>query len=68
MTAQPELHPQFIVDADGQRQAVVLPIAEYEALLEDLADLASVAERKAELTIGHQQVVEELRRDGLLAD
>jgi hypothetical protein len=39
---------QFLVDAEGRKQSVVLPIKEYEDLLEDLADLAVIAERKNE--------------------
>lgn len=39
---------QFLVDENGRRQSVLLPIKEYEDLLEDLADLAIIAERKDE--------------------
>lgn len=41
---------QFQTDAQGRRTAVVLPIAEYERLLEDVHDLAVVAERRDEPT------------------
>ena len=41
---------RFIVDEQGKRQAIVLPIKEYEELLEDLADLAVIAERADEPT------------------
>lgn len=63
-----ELHPEFITDADGHRKFVVLPIAEYEALMEDLADLVVVAERREEPTTSHESIREELKRDGFLAD
>lgn len=66
--ATPALHPEYITDADGRRKAVVLPIDEYESLVEDLADLALLAERRGEPTSSHQEVVDELRRDGLLPD
>ncbi len=39
---------RFVVDEEGRRKSVVLPIREYEGLLEDLADLAVIAERKDE--------------------
>jgi hypothetical protein len=68
MTAETALHPEYITDADGRRKAVVLPIEEYESLVEDLADLAVLAERSGEPTISHQDVINELRRDGLLPD
>ena len=64
MTAKPALHPEYITDADGRRKTVVLPIEEYESLVEDLADLAALAERRSEPTSFHQEVMAELRRDG----
>jgi PHD/YefM family antitoxin component YafN of YafNO toxin-antitoxin module len=57
---------QYITDASGQKRGVLLPLEEYERLMEDLADLALVAERRDEATIPHEQFVKELRRDGLL--
>jgi hypothetical protein len=57
---------KYITDDHGERSAVVLPIADYEKLLEDLNDLAVVAERRGEPTIPHEQFVSELKRDGLL--
>lgn len=41
---------QFLVDKAGRKSAVLLPIAEYEALLADLADLVIIAERRSEPT------------------
>ena len=57
---------QYSTDERGERTAVVLPIAEYEQLLEDLDDLAVVAERREEPTIPHEQFVDELKHDGIL--
>ena len=57
---------QYLTDERGERTAVVLPIAEYEQLLEDLEDLAVVAERRDEPTIPHEQFIDELKRDGIL--
>ena len=57
---------QYLVDEHGERTAVVLPISDYEKLLEDLEDLATVAERRAEPTIPHAQFVSELKADGIL--
>lgn len=39
---------QFIVDDNGEKTAVIIPIEDYERLLEDLADLAVIAERRDE--------------------
>ena len=56
--------PDFITDKDGHKKAVVLPFEQYEELLEDLYDLAVVAERRDEETITHEQLLEELKRAG----
>ena len=39
---------KFIVNKNGKKTEVILDIDEYEELLEDLHDLAVVAERKDE--------------------
>lgn len=39
---------RFLVDNRGRKRSVVLPMKEYQELLEDLADLAVIAERKDE--------------------
>lgn len=57
---------QYITDERGERTAVVLPINDYEKLLEDLDDLAVVAERRDEPVIPHEQFRAELKRDGIL--
>ena len=57
---------QYIIDDKGRKKAVVLPIEEYEELLEDIHDLAIIAERKDEETIGLEEVKKRLKEDGLL--
>jgi hypothetical protein len=57
---------QYLTDEHGQRTAVVLSITDYEKLLEDLDDLATVAERREEPVIAHEQFLTELKRDGTL--
>ncbi len=42
------LHEQYIVDSEGKKKAVILSTEFYEQLLEDLRDLAVVAERREE--------------------
>jgi PHD/YefM family antitoxin component YafN of YafNO toxin-antitoxin module len=42
---------QYVVDENGNKVAVILPLAEYQHLREDLHDLAMVAERRDEGTI-----------------
>lgn len=59
---------QYITDQSGERNAVILPIDFYYQLLEDLEDLAIAAERVNEPTLSHQQLIDELKADGLLPD
>ncbi|WP_242466325.1 hypothetical protein [Chromatium okenii] len=37
--AMMQLHPQYITDEDGNRLSVLLPLEEYEVLLDRLEDL-----------------------------
>ena len=57
---------RYLTDEQGERTAVLLPISAYEKMVEDLADLAVIAERRSEPTIAHDQFVSELQRDGIL--
>ncbi len=59
---------QFITDENGKKTAVILPIEEFEELLEDLEDLAVMAERREEPTIPFEEVMERLKHDGFLSD
>ncbi len=52
------LREQYIVNSEGKRTAVILPIEQYERLLEDLHDLAVIAGRQKETPIS----VEEMKR------
>jgi hypothetical protein len=61
-----QLSIQYITGPTGEKTAVVLPIAEFEELMQDVADLAVLAERRDEPTTPHEDFVAELKRDGLL--
>ena len=63
-----EMEVQYITSPAGERVAVVLPLDAFNALLEDLDDLAIAAERRDEPAISHFQLLEELKADGLLHD
>lgn len=57
------LHPQFVTDPDGKRLSVLLPMAEYEALmerLEDLEDLEDARNAMDEPTIPWETVKAEM--------
>jgi PHD/YefM family antitoxin component YafN of YafNO toxin-antitoxin module len=73
---------RYIVDENGKRVSIILPIEEYERLieiLEDLEDVRAYDEAKAELERGEDEVIPweqakkeieeeraELRRQGLV--
>jgi PHD/YefM family antitoxin component YafN of YafNO toxin-antitoxin module len=56
---------QYLTDERGEKVAVVIPIADYDALMEDVADLACVAERRNEDRISLEEVKKQLIADGL---
>lgn len=60
------MNARFLTDEHGKRVAVVLPLEEYEELLEDISDLAAVAERRHEERVSLEEVKKRLIRDGLL--
>lgn len=55
---------QFITDAEGRKTAVILPIEEYEEMLEDLHLSRVARESKGEPHRPFAKVVEELRAAG----
>lgn len=57
---------KYITDDKGRRKEVIIPIKKFETLLEDLEDLAIVAERRDEELVDHQEVIKRLKKDGLL--
>ena len=61
-----ESEVQYITNQSGEKTAVIVPIEQFEELLEDVGDLATVAERREEPTISHDQLLAELKRDGVI--
>ena len=57
---------KYIVNEKGEKIAAILPIKNYEELVENLHDLAIVAERRNETTITFGKLKEKLRKNGLL--
>jgi PHD/YefM family antitoxin component YafN of YafNO toxin-antitoxin module len=60
------VQPQYVIDDAGKKTAVLLSVKEYEKLLEDLHDLAVVAERKFEKPIALEKLKRHLQKDGLI--
>lgn len=63
-----QLDIRYVTNKAGDKTAVILSIEEFRALMEDIEDLAAVAERREEPTIPHEQLLVELKEDGLLQD
>lgn len=61
-----KIRTQYLIDKRGKKTAVVISMEEYEELLEDLHDLAIIAERKDEPTISLEELKRRLKADGLL--
>jgi hypothetical protein len=62
-----ELHPRFVVDEAGERVAVVLDVAEYDRIvqeLEEMDDIRAFDEAKAagEQPIPIEQAIAEIER------
>ena len=60
------MNTQFIIDESGMKTAVILPVEQYEDLLEDIHDLAAIAERKDEPSINYDDLMKRLKADGLI--
>jgi len=54
---------KYIVDGKGKKTAVILSIEKYNRLLEDLHDLAIVAERRDEKPISLEEMKRRLKLD-----
>lgn len=61
-----DLHPEYITDKKGIKKSVILSINEFYELIDDIEDLAAVAERRGEQTISHEDLLTELKNDGLI--
>ena len=57
---------QYVTDANGERTAVILPLEEYEELVEDLHLIRVAEETKDEAVIPWDEVKAELVSEGKL--
>ena len=58
-----KVRTQLLTDAKGAKLAAVIPLDEYQELLEDLQELAILAERREQPRLSLEQVKKRLRRD-----
>ena len=61
-----KLEIEYVTNLAGEKTAVILPVNRFQDLIEDIEDLAAVAERREEPTITHDQLLTELKQDGLI--
>jgi len=61
-----QLDVQYVTNQVGEKTAVILSLTSFRDLIEDLEDLAMAAERRDESTISHDELINELKQDGLL--
>lgn len=61
-----KLDVQYVYDSNGDKTGVILSLEKYEQLLEDLHDLAVVAERRDEQPIRLDEMKRRLQKDGIL--
>ncbi|OHB75342.1 MAG: hypothetical protein A2Z25_01870 [Planctomycetes bacterium RBG_16_55_9] len=57
---------QFVVDVNGKKTAVILSLKRYQELMEDLHDLAVVAERRTEQPISLEEMTRRLKKNGVI--
>jgi ribosome-binding protein aMBF1 (putative translation factor) len=57
---------KYIVNKKGTKTDIIIPLDEYEELLEDLHDLAIIAERREEPTLSLEELKKKLRADDII--
>ena len=57
---------RYVIDQAGEREAVILSMAEYDRLMEDIRALALIAERRDDETVSFEDLKAEL--DSLWTD
>ncbi|MBL7644892.1 MAG: hypothetical protein JNK74_01765 [Candidatus Hydrogenedentes bacterium] len=60
------LHPQYIVDESHARRSIILPLGEWEKVLDDLEELDDIRDYDAAMTepgepLSFEQVAREIR-------
>jgi PHD/YefM family antitoxin component YafN of YafNO toxin-antitoxin module len=60
------MQEQYVIDTKGNKLSVILSLERYQRLMEDLHDLAVVAERRDEQPISFEEMQRRLKKDGVL--
>ena len=65
-TKTTSLRGRYVIDRKGKRTGVVISLKRYSRLMEDLHDLAGVAERRNEKPVTADDMKKRLHKRGLL--
>jgi hypothetical protein len=57
---------QYVIDDHGRKTAIILPTKMYDQMLQDIHDLAVVAERRREGTITLAEMKKRMKKSGLI--
>ncbi|MFA5056299.1 MAG: type II toxin-antitoxin system Phd/YefM family antitoxin [Dehalococcoidia bacterium] len=57
---------QYVIDTKGKKTGVILSLKRYQQLMEDLHDLAIVAERREEKPVSLEEMKRRLKKDAIL--
>jgi PHD/YefM family antitoxin component YafN of YafNO toxin-antitoxin module len=57
---------QYVTDINGKKMGVILSLRRYQQLMEDLHDLAVVAERREEKPVSLEEMKRRLKKDDIL--
>jgi PHD/YefM family antitoxin component YafN of YafNO toxin-antitoxin module len=57
---------KYVTDTKGKKTGVILPLKRYQQLMEDLHDLAIVAERREEEPISFEEMKQRIKKDEIL--
>lgn len=60
------MQERYVIDSKGKKTAVIVPLRDYQQLLEDLHDLAVVAERRDEQSISFEELQRRVKASGAL--
>ncbi|MFZ5920670.1 MAG: hypothetical protein ACOYY3_06415 [Chloroflexota bacterium] len=55
-----DMQVQYITNETGQKTGVILPLDEFEELLEDIQDITALIERRDEPTVPFEEVIDKL--------
>lgn len=56
----------YIIDENGNKKAMIIPVADYEEIMEDIEDIVIAYQRKEEKKKSFKEIKENLNKKGLV--